>query len=97
MKELRRVHQKWWCKDKAKIKARISRGKYLCATCGQLYGPREIALDHISPVINPETGFIDWNTYIKRLFIEESGYQVLCKACHTLKTNEENIIRREQK
>jgi hypothetical protein len=78
--------------------AKVSYGKYKCKICGGLFGPREVALDHIDPVIDPEHGFIDWNTYIDRLFVAPEKYQVLCKAaCHKLKTAEENKIRKEVK
>lgn len=53
-----------------------------------------IDIDHIEPVIDPNVGFIDWNTYMDRLFCEEDGLQALCKDCHKIKTKEENNIRK---
>ena len=52
---------------------------------------KNILADHINPVIDPHKGFIDWNTYIDRMFIEE-GWQALCKQCHDIKTKEERAI-----
>lgn len=90
MNEIRKVHSKWKPRKDVKVAARVSRGKYRCEYCGNLFGPREIDIDHIKPVIEPTNGFVDWNTYITRLFVEESGYQVLCKGCHKEKSKLEN-------
>jgi hypothetical protein len=43
--------------------------------------------DHILPVIEPKRGFIDWNTYIERLF--NGKLQALCGKCHAVKSNAE--------
>lgn len=53
-----------------------------------------VFVDHIEPVVNPETGFVSWDEYIERLFVEEDGLQVLCKECHDKKTKEEKERRR---
>lgn len=97
MKELRRAHYKWKPKLQTKTNARVSRGKYKCAKCGELFGPTQIDIDHIEEVIDPVKGFVDWNEYIERLFSPLSNYQVLCKACHKAKTQENMKIRRENK
>jgi 5-methylcytosine-specific restriction endonuclease McrA len=67
---------------------------YKCANCSKIFNRGEIQLDHVAPVIDPTTGFIDWNTYISRLFADESGWQVLCRGCHQAKSNAENRVRR---
>jgi 5-methylcytosine-specific restriction endonuclease McrA len=95
--QLRRVHHKWIPRSEAKKLARVSRGKYKCAHCKDLYGPKDIAVDHIEPVIEVSKGFMGWDEYINRLFLPIKGYQILCKKCHNIKTQEENIIRRETK
>lgn len=96
MHELRRIHTKWPPRKLAYTSARVSRGQYTCAHCKNIFRPKEIDLDHIDPVINPQTGFVDWNTYITRLFIPQNGYQVLCKRCHKTKTHDtENVVRDE--
>ena len=100
VQKLRRISYQWPARKAAKKAARVSRGKYECAMCKdagveKLYGPKEIVLDHIEPVISVEEGFIDWNNYIVRLFCEESGFQVLCKSCHDIKTYLENDIRKQ--
>jgi len=96
-KELRRIAYKWKPRKTAYVNARVSRGKYRCAYCGELFGPKDIQLDHIKPVIDPQTGFVDWNTYIERLFCPLENYQALCKPCHKIKSENENKIRREVK
>lgn len=94
MHELRRIHSKWPPRKKVYVDARVSRGQYKCAHCGHIFRPKEIDVDHIKPAISVDRGFVDWNEYIERLFPDESGYQVLCKECHKIKTHkEENPFR----
>ena len=102
---LRGAHSKWGVKADVKKSARVSTGKYLCACCGtvgpatlppdkgQSHRKNNAAVDHIDPVVCPKDGFIDWNTYINRMFLEEDGYQVLCWACHGVKTRDERELR----
>ena len=96
-KELRRIHYKWQPRKTAVVNARIMRGKYVCEECKQWYGPKEIAADHIEPVIDPLKSWEGWDKYINRLFSPAENYQVLCKKCHNDKTQEENKIRRDIK
>lgn len=85
-----------WPPRKEAIKnARVARGEYKCATCEGIFGPKQIQLDHITPVIDEEQGFIDWNTYIDRLFCDTEGFQVLCRTCHSAKSFLENEIRKQ--
>ncbi len=68
------------------------RGQWECAECKQIYPNRsDLHGDHIEPRISPETGFIDWNTYLIRTFL--GMIQGLCKECHSKKTFLENEIR----
>ena len=78
--------------------ARKARGLYLCAECQELIpatkpvdGKRKknAIVDHIKPVINPETGFTTWDECIENMFCEQDNLQVLCLDCHTIKCNEE--------
>ena len=50
-------------------------------------------MDHIDPVVNPETGFTTFDDYIERMFCGVAGFQVLCKSCHDAKTYLENQLR----
>jgi 5-methylcytosine-specific restriction endonuclease McrA len=63
---------------------------YQCARCKDEFTNKDVEVDHIVPVVDPSVGFVDWNTFIARLFTERENYQTLCKPCHKLKTKEEN-------
>lgn len=93
-KALRRV---WgWSPEKraARERANVGKDMYVCAGCALVFTRKETAVDHVEPVIAPELGFVDWNTFIERLFCQETGLQILCKAtCHKKKTLVENGIR----
>jgi hypothetical protein len=86
---LRRASYKWPGRYAAKVRSRVERGRYKCDRCGEIKRDQEVELDHRNPVVDPERGFVDWNEYISRLFIGESGWDVLCVPCHKLKTAEE--------
>ncbi len=105
---LRSISMRWPPKNKVKQNARIERGVYLCAgykkeahevsaSLPPLPGNKRrinnSVVDHISPVIDPKIGFVDWNTLIKRLFCEADGFQLLCHGCHTKKTADERKLR----
>ena len=64
-----------------------------CAICGEEYRERDLQADHKEPVVNPETGWTNWDDYIARLFIEVDGYQALCPGCHEAKTKHEGKVR----
>lgn len=93
-KHLRRIGYRNVTREAAFKAAHKARGSYECATCKNLFKRNDVHGDHIEPVIEPHMGFIDWNTYIARLF--EGQIQVLCKGCHKAKTKAENTIRWEQ-
>lgn len=54
-------------------------------------------MDHVLPVVDPVIGFVDWNTYIPRMYPMEDGFQPLCNTCHDVKTLSENKGRRRKK
>lgn len=91
VKALRRV---WgWSPEKRAARARARTPRkgfyYLCDKCGGEFLRKETAVDHIEPVVQPELGFVDWNTLVGRLFCHETNLAVLCKPCHKLKTKVE--------
>lgn len=58
-----------------------------------------VARDHVKPVIDPENPSYDWNVVVERMMPEEPKeppypIQILCKSCHTRKTNDENKVRK---
>lgn len=91
---LRRASLRWSPRNDAYKNARVERGRYKCASCGDLFPPKEITLDHINPII-PLTGegFTSWDSYISKLFCQSTDYQVLCKICDEQKTLIEDNLR----
>lgn len=67
---------------------------YKCSSCKQDFPLKEVQVDHINPVI-PKEGFSTWDDVIERLFCEQDGLQLLCKACHSIKSKKENDERRQ--
>lgn len=88
--------------EKSKHGKDLRRVKYRCAHCQQLFsdkiGQRDIAVDHIEPVIPVDHELkhsLDW---IFRLFCSTTNLQVLCNykgerdgtpSCHAIKTKKE--------
>lgn len=93
---LRRLSYQWPPRNQAKANARVSRGKYKCAICQRIFGPQEVVLDHINPVV-PVDGYVDLGSFVESLFCNIEGYQVLCHEDHDKKTVAENIIRNSNK
>lgn len=92
--QLRRLSLKWPPRSKVKTDARLRRGIYKCALCLKETRAKDIFLDHIEPVVDPKTGFVDYNTYIARLFVPKEGFQAICRECHDKKTLAENMQRK---
>lgn len=84
--------------------------RYTCAECSKLFMRKNVAVDHISPVIPLDKEFTDWDTFVGRLFCSKDNLQVLCSyrikdkdkhgdvlSCHHTKTAEERTIRKKNK
>lgn len=78
--------------------ARVERGTYLCAECKETVpattkvGGRRVKnvhVDHIEPIVDPDVGFVSYDVLIERMFCEAPNLQVLCNDCHTRKTDDE--------
>lgn len=82
-----------------KINAKTNRmaEHFTCNMCKGEFPAKEVQVDHVEPVVCPFTGFIDWNTFINRLFCDGGNLQVLCSPCHDIKTAEERIERNGNK
>lgn len=97
--KLRRLSYQWPPRNEAKRLSRKARGQYECNICHNIFKPDETVMDHITPVV-PLEGMEDFNNpetlgkYVLSLFVEESGWQCICKPCHDKKTEEENKIRK---
>lgn len=94
---LRRGTFHWRARTEAMTAARVSRGLYKCNICQDLFGPKEVDLDHNEPVIDPKHGFTTWDDYINRMFCPAEGFSVLCKQCHENKTRTEDAMREHYK
>lgn len=68
---------------------------YKCASCKGEFPAKEVQVDHINPIVDPFYGFINWDSFIKRLFCSVNNLQVLCKPCHKIKTDKENNKRKK--
>ena len=104
---LRQGHKRWPIKIEVKNEAKTAKqinpasGRmaqfYLCSICCKEFTNHEVEVDHVDPVVDPEQGFIDWDTYISRLFSPKENYQLLCKSCHKEKTDQEKATKRKLK
>lgn len=103
---LRRASRFWKPISETIKNARVSKGVYLCNGCKQHVGAsividgkrvKNVFCDHINPVVDPETGFSGWDSFVNNLYCEEDNLQLLCKACHDLKSKAERVIRSNNK
>lgn len=96
---LRRITSKWGPIQDCLREARVERGQYLCEGCKQIVpastrdenGKRvkNVHVDHIIPVIDPDIGWVSWDDTINRMFSERDNLQVLCYECHKAKSDDE--------
>lgn len=66
---------------------------FKCADCCKEFPHKEVQVDHKKPVVDPKVGFVDWDTFIERLYVTASKMQVLCTTCHKVKTKAERAAR----
>jgi hypothetical protein len=55
---------------------------------------KNIVADHREPIV-PVTGFISYDSWIERCFIELEGFQALCHKCHSDKSSQEREQRKK--
>ena len=90
---LRKASSRWGPKNEVLKLARTGRNQYTCAECGEeKLGRKDVAVDHIDPIVDPAVGFTSFDDWVERCFVEVGGYQVLCSPCHTSKSNTEKEI-----
>ena len=93
---LRRASLYWPYRNIALRNARVARGMYKCAQCGNVQHKKLVRVDHIEPVVKL-SGLTDWNVYFARMFVKAEQFQILCIECHSQKTKEESILRAIQR
>lgn len=100
----------WKPTSVAKMKARRKSQRtgralyeYQCAECKGWFLDKEVAVDHIVEA-GSLTDYEDLPDFVRRLFCEEDGFQVLCNkredkkvSCHKIKTDEYNKQQREKR
>lgn len=89
---LRAAFMKWGPKHQAKLNAKQGYNQYECVYCSEVFTSKEVEVDHIEPAGSLKT-FADLPGFVERMFCEAEGFQVLCKDCHQVKTNEERKSR----
>jgi hypothetical protein len=58
---------------------------------------KNIFVDHIEPIIDPAVGFTTWDECIDRMFCDSSNLQLLCKVCHSVKSQEEIEVAKKRR
>jgi hypothetical protein len=71
--------------------------QYSCQVCFEWVSSTKISVDHIDPVISIESGFVDWNEFVTRLWCSKENLQRICDDCHQKKTNNERFQRQLKK
>lgn len=98
---LARARQVWgWspARKEALKKALVAPNRWRCAKCGTLCDSKDREVDHQYPVVDPQIGWVNWDSYFSRLLdVDASRLDVVCKACHKEKTRAENQKRRRPK
>ena len=96
--QLRAATMRWGPIAECLKSARVTRGEYLCAGCRETVPAsikvggrrtKNVHVDHILPIVDPDVGFTSYDDLIERMFVESDNLQVLCTECHTIKTNDE--------
>jgi hypothetical protein len=94
MKENRRKVSRY---NKDGSRHKVDANEHLCNICGEWKRSTKgskVVIDHIQPVVDPKVGFVDFNTYFRRMWCDKSNLQKSCNECHRKKTNIEWINRR---
>ena len=84
--------------------ARVGYGKYKCGSCGEIFGPKQVDVDHkkqCTPkdVTAEQSPKMFWGQLIENMhYCGLDGVWVLCKEkCHAAKTKAERLIKRKVK
>lgn len=93
MNENRRTYPKF---NKDGTRSKIDGIEHLCNVCAQWKRSTvklKVVIDHIEPFIDPETGFVNFDTCFARLWCARENLQKICGECHLTKSMSENLIR----
>mgnify|MGYP000718738822 CR=1 FL=1 len=99
--QLRGATRKWGPIQEVKKEANVSRGMYKCRNCKREVPltikqgnkrTKNVFVDHIKPIVDPEKGFTTFDEYIERMFCEKDNLQVLCGDCHDEKSLKEREL-----
>jgi 5-methylcytosine-specific restriction endonuclease McrA len=90
---LRRASYRWPPRNEALKLAKVDRNQYKCAHCTQIFGRKDVQIDHKIPVVSLQ-GFTSWDDYVSKMFCDLDGFQILCTSCHDSKTLVENQERK---
>jgi len=92
---LRRLSMFWAPKNvhldevkRPKINGGRSKWEFPCVVCKEWFIKAHVHVDHIIPC-GALNSFEDIGPFVERLLCEKEGFQVVCKVCHQLKSNEE--------
>lgn len=92
---LRRASYRLRSRTDALKAAKVARNCYRCNHCKQIFGRKEVQLDHILPVVDPIQGWENFDVFIERLFVTDPAkFQVLCREDHKIKSKSETAIRK---
>ncbi len=100
-KVLRQVYGRSPLKSAVYARDELPGGGWRCYLClGQSDYKRDFQVEHLSPVVPPERGYLPAMEYFMRMFcfrpdgtIDLANLAVCCKECHAVKTAEETAIR----
>lgn len=95
---LREKSRRWWpifetlkqARRPSKSRNKRLKWEFQCAKCHGWFAQKEVSVDHILPC-GRLSSYEDLAGFVKRLFCEKDGLQVLCRICHDRKTKEDSI------
>ena len=91
---LRKGFSRYPNKYKALANSKGGRNQYKCAGCNEIYGKKEVAVDHITPCGKLQS-YEDVGVFVNNMFCSEDALQVLCTNCHYRKTMTERGLTEE--
>lgn len=81
----RPAEQEWYGENGRRLNVKW---EYQCNSCKDWWMQKQISVDHIEPV-GTLRDYDDLPNFVRRLFVDEEGLQILCKDCHDKKTQAE--------